>query len=348
MTAAEIVAGIIVFGITLYAWSGLADYGAGFWDLLAGGKSDGRRVRGLIDEVVTPVWEANHVWLIFILVTCWSGFGLLFGAVMTTLFVPLALAVFGIVLRGANFAFRKDAARAGARHVAGWLFGLGAIIVPFFFGTTVGAIMSGRVPANGVGDPLTSWWNPLSITVGVLAVAMSAYLSAVYLVVEADRRGMRGMHDYFRYRALAAGIAALLVGVGAGFALHADSLAMFHRMAHRSWPLLLVGVIALVVTFVMAVRGRARGLRIVAVLGVGALVWSWAVAQYPYLLPFSMTISSGAGADITMKWIIGCFIVACVTVVPLLAYLYVLDQRGNLGEDPTTSVEFSDGTEKRA
>src|SRR4051794_23123210 len=121
MNAAVVVAGIIVFAITLYAWSGLADYGAGFWDLLAGGKDEGRRVRSLIDQVVTPVWEANHVWLIFILVTAWTGFGLMFGAVMTTLFVPLALAALGVVLRGADFALRKDAARAGGRHIAGWL-----------------------------------------------------------------------------------------------------------------------------------------------------------------------------------------------------------------------------------
>lgn len=338
MNAAVVVAGIIVFGITLYAWSGLADFGAGFWDLVAGGKTDGRRVRALIDEVVTPVWEANHVWLIFILVTCWTGFGLLFGAVMTTLFVPLSLAALGIVLRGASFALRKDAAREGGRHIAGWLFGLGAIITPFFFGTTVGAIISGRVPATGVGDPVSSWWNPVSVTVGLLAVAMSAFLSAVYLVVESTRRGVHELRAYFRIRAVVAGVVGLLCGVAAAVALHADALQMFDRLAHRSWPLLIIGVVALGATLLMALRGAARGLRIVAALGVAALVWSWAVAQYPYLLPFSMTIASGSGANITMKWLIGWFVVATVTVIPLLVYLYVLDQRGQLGEDPTTGV----------
>jgi cytochrome d ubiquinol oxidase subunit II len=335
--AAVAVAGVMVFGITLYAWSGIADFGAGFWDLTAGGGRQGRRVRSLIDEVVTPVWEANHVWLIFILVFFWTGFGKAFGPVMTTLFVPLALGALGIVLRGANFALRKDAARAGARNAAGWLFGLGAIITPFFFGTAVGAILAGRVPADGSGDPVSSWWNWTSITVGVLTVALAAFLSAAYLVVESVRRHVPELHAYFRVRALAAGAVALAAGVVAGFALHHDQLTMFHRLVHRSVALLVIGVLALALTFLIALRGRARWLRVAAALGVACLVWAWAVAQYPYLLPFSLTISDGAGANATMDWLLGWFGVAAVTVIPLIIVLYTLDQRGNLVEDPTTS-----------
>ncbi len=338
MNADIAVACILVLGITLYAWSGFADFGAGFWDLTAGGKAGGQRARGLIDEVITPIWEANHVWLIYILVLLWTGFGAAFGPIMTTLFVPLSLAALGIVLRGANFALRKDAARAGVRQVTGWLFGLGAIITPFFFGTAIGAIMSGRVPPDGSGDPVTSWWNPVSITVGLLAVAMGAFLSATYLVVESARRGVHELHGYFRIRALVAGVVAFACGIAAGIALHADQLTMFQRLVHRSIALLVVGVLALAVTFVMALRGKARGLRVVAALGVAALIWAWAVAQYPYLLPFGLTISAGAGASITMDWLIGWFIVAVVTVIPTLIFLYVLDQRGDLGEDPTTSA----------
>jgi cytochrome bd ubiquinol oxidase subunit II len=341
VNAAVGVAMMIVLGITLYAFSGIADYGAGFWDLTAGGKRHGRRVRALIDEVITPVWEANHVWLIFILVTLWTGFGAAFGPIMTTLFVPLSLAALGIVLRGANFALRKDAARRRGRYVAGWLFGLGAIITPFFFGASVGAIMGARVPPDGSGDPVTSWWNPVSITVGLLAVSMGAFLSASYLVVECARRGAPELREHFRIRALIAGIVALACGIAAGIALHADQPEMFHRLIHRSWALLAVGVLALAATFVMSARGIARGLRVVAALGVAALVWSWAVAQYPYLLPFKLTISAGAGANITMKWLLGWFVVALVTVIPLIVFLYVLDQRGDLGEDPMTSVEHA-------
>ncbi|HEY2791606.1 MAG TPA: cytochrome d ubiquinol oxidase subunit II [Micromonosporaceae bacterium] len=338
MTAAVAVAIVMVIGITLYAFTGIADYGAGFWDLTAPGGSRGRRVRALIDEVITPIWEVNHVWLIFILITFWTAFGAAFGPVMTTLFVPLALAALGIVLRGANFALRKDAAREGARHLAALLFGLGAIITPFFFGTAVGAFITGRVPPDGSGDPVTSWWNAVSITVGLLTVAMGAFLSAAYLVVESTRRGVPELRDYFRIRAVVAGAIGLACGIASAIALHADQPEMFNRLLHRSLALLIIGVLALAATLVMAMRGIGRGLRIVAALGVAALVWAWAVAQYPYLLPFRLTIAAGAGASVTLHWVLGWFVVAVIVVIPLLVLLYVLDQRGDLGEDPTTSA----------
>lgn len=337
MTAGDAVAIIVLLAITAYACSGIPDFGAGFWDLTAGGRRGGRAARALIDEAITPVWEANHVWLIYVLVVTWTAFGAAFGSIMTTLFVPFLLAALGIVLRGANFALRKDAARAGGRHLAAWLFGIGAIITPFFFGTAVGAIMAGRVPSNGRGNPASAWWNATSITVGVLVVAVATFLSAAYLVAESDRRGAAELHDYFRNRAAVAGIVGLLAGIAAAFALHADSLRMFHRFAHRSIPLLAVGVIALAVTFVMAVLGRTRRIRIPAIIGVTALVWAWGVAQYSYLLPFSMTISSGAGASASLRWLLIWFLVALVVLVPFLVVLFVLDQRGELGEDPTTS-----------
>ena len=240
MTAANLVAGVIVIGITLYAWSGIADFGAGFWDLIAGGKAAAGGARALIDEVITPVWEANHVWLIYILVVTLDRRSAPRSApIMTTLFVPFALAALGIVLRGANFALRKDAARAGGRHVAAWLFGIGAIITPFFFGTALGAIMSGRVPPNGSGNPATSWWNAMSITVGVLTVAVGAFLSATYLVVESARRGVPELREYFRVRALVAGIVGAVVRCRRRRSrCTSRNRSMFHRLIHRSIPLL--------------------------------------------------------------------------------------------------------------
>jgi cytochrome d ubiquinol oxidase subunit II len=337
VTAANLVAGVIVIGITLYAWSGIADFGAGFWDLIAGNKAQGLRARSLIDEVITPVWEANHVWLIYILVVTWTAFGGAFGSIMTALFVPLALAALGIVLRGANFALRKDAVRSGARQWSGWLFGIGAVMTPFFFGTAVGAIMSGRVPPNGVGNPVNAWVNAVSITTGLLTVAVGAFTSACYLVVESARRGVPELREYFRIRALIAGVVALLCGVAVAIALRVQERSMFNRITSRSIPLIVLGVLALITAFVMARRGVARGLRVVAAVGVGALVWAWAIAQYPYLLPFRLTIAEGAGSTTSMKWLLGWFIVALVTVIPMLIVLYTLDQRGHLGEDPGTS-----------
>jgi cytochrome bd ubiquinol oxidase subunit II len=333
MTAANGVAAILVLAVTIYACSGLADYGAGFWDLVAGGRERGRRPRALIDTALTPIWEANHVWLVFLLVTCWTGFGVAFGAIMSTLFVPLALAALGIVLRGANFALRKDAAHAGVRHLSGWLFGIGSVLTPFFLGAALGGVLSARVPRDATAsNELTSWWNPTSITVGLLAVAMGAFLSAVYLVVEAHRRGLPKLRDYFRVRAAAAGAVGLLLGAAALAALRADEQRMFDRVTGRGWPLIVAGILALGVTFLFAVRGVNRGVRVAAAVGVASLVWTWGVAQYPYLLPFELTIADGAGAAVTLRWLLAWFVVALLLLVPGLALLYVLDQRGELSE----------------
>src|SRR3954470_8604565 len=196
MTAATAVAVIMVLAITLYACSGLADYGAGFWDLIAGGRDRGRSPRELSDAAVTPVWEANHVWLIFLLVLCWTAFGPAFASIMSTLFIPLALAALGIVLRAASFAMRKDAARAGARHLAGWLFGIGSVLTPFCLGAALGGIMTGRVPlGNAAGNEVSSWLNATSVAIGLLAVATGAFLSGVYLVAETHRRGAPDLRD---------------------------------------------------------------------------------------------------------------------------------------------------------
>jgi cytochrome d ubiquinol oxidase subunit II len=351
MDSPTAVAAVLVLAITLYACSGLADYGAGLWDITSGGRERGQRPRALIDASVTPVWEANHVWLIFALVLSWTAFGPAFASIMTTLFIPFALAALGIVLRAASFAMRKDAARARARHVAGWLFGIGSVLTPFCLGAALGGVVTGRVPpGNATGNELTSWWNATSIAVGLLAVAIGAFVAAVYLVAEARRRDLPQLEEQFRIRALAGGGAALVLGVIALVALYADQPQMFDRFVDRSWPLLVLGVLALAGAFLLATRGTVRGLRLVAAIGVAALVWAWAVAQYPYLLPFSMTIGAGSAAPITLRWVLVWFVVALLTVGPALVLLYRLDQLSELGEDPETSrrqVEDGDAPANR-
>src|SRR6478735_8528266 len=188
MTWADAAAVVLFFGVTAYALFGGADFGAGFWDLTAGGTNRGERPRGVIDQSIGPVWEANHVWLIFVFVVLWTSFPEAYASITLTLFVPLSLAAFGIVLRGASFAFRKSVFRTRDRRNFGAAFAFGSLLVPFFFGTVAGAIATGRVPAGGkAGDPWDSWTNPTSLLGGVLAVVAVAYLSSVFLVFDARR-----------------------------------------------------------------------------------------------------------------------------------------------------------------
>src|SRR5829696_5789178 len=197
-------AAVILFtAITMYAILGGADFGAGFWDLVAGGTKRGERPREVIDHSIGPVWEANHVWLIFVFVVLWTCFPEAYASIMLTLFVPLTIAAFGIVLRGASFAFRKSVVTLRDRRLFGALFAASSVLVPYCMGAVAGGIASGRVPAGGqAGDPVDSWINPTSVVTGLLAVAAVAYLAAVYLVWEARLRGDAELAEYFRRRAL--------------------------------------------------------------------------------------------------------------------------------------------------
>src|SRR3954470_17064591 len=177
------VAAVILFAaVTLYAILGGADFGAGFWDLIAGGAERGEEPREVIDHSIAPVWEANHVWLIFVFVLLWTCFPEAYASITLTLFVPLTIAAFGIVLRGASFAFRKVVFRTRDRRNFGAAFALSSVLVPYCFGAVVGGIASGRVPSGGrAGDPWDSWVNPTSIVVGLLVVCLDAYLAAFFL-----------------------------------------------------------------------------------------------------------------------------------------------------------------------
>src|SRR3954453_23316218 len=329
-TAAAVV---LFIGILAYAVFGGADFGAGFWDLVAGGAERGARPRAQIEHSIGPVWEANHVWLIFVLVIAWTAFGPAFAAVMSTLFVPLALAALGIVLRGSGFAFRKVARRLGARRAAGAAFALSSVLTPFFLGTAVGGIASGRVPADGVGDRFTSWFNVTSVTIGLLFVATCAYLSAVLLTVAPRRVVGPDLERYFRVRALGAAIATGALAIACLVVLHSDARYIFDGLTGKALPLTIVSAVLGAAALVALVRGVPRGTRFLAGGAVAAVVWGWGVAQRPYLLPKSLTIDKAAGAHDTLVVVMVVFVIAVVVVLPSLGLLYPLAQRGMVQED---------------
>jgi cytochrome bd ubiquinol oxidase subunit II len=333
LSAADAVAGVLWVGVTLYAVFGGADFGGGFWALASGGGERGRRARDLVDWAIGPVWEANHVWLIFMLVTLWTGFPEAFGSLMSTLFIPLSLVALGIVLRGAGFAFHRVAARRSGRRFAEWAFAISSVLTPFFMGTVVGAVASGRVPVgNAAGDALTSWLNPVSLVLGALFVITGAYLAAVFLVSDARRLGDEDLVDYFSVRARAAAVVAGLVAVGGLFALRADARFVYDGLTSEGLPLVISSLVFGLGALVLLWRGQ-RDVRPLAVAAVVAVIWGWGVAQHPYLLPTTLTISSGAAASATLTAVLVVFGAAVVIVLPALGLLYVLDQRSLLEEE---------------
>ena len=334
MTIANAVAVVLIVGATLYAVLGGADFGAGFWSLLAGGGDRGRRPRALIDWAIGPVWEANHVWLIFVLVVLWTGFPSAFEAIFSTLFIPLSLAALGIVLRGAGFAFQHTARRARGRALATTVFGAASLLTPFFMGTVVGAIAGGRVPVgNAAGDAVTSWLNTLSLLTGALFVATGAYLASVFLVSDARRAHTPDLERYFKRRAL---VSALVTGALAAVnlvPLHSHARSVFDGLKGDGLPLVILSVVCGSAVIFLLQRGARRGARVLAAGAVSAVIWGWAVAQHPYLLPPSLTISDAAAPSATLKTLLIVFGVAILVVIPSIGLLFALVQRNLVEEE---------------
>jgi cytochrome bd ubiquinol oxidase subunit II len=327
----DAVAVVLFVGVTAYAIFGGADFGAGFWDLIAGGATRGERPRALVDYSIGPVWEANHVWLIFCLVVLWTAFSETFASITLTLFVPLTLAALGIVLRGSGFAFRKVVFRARDRRNLGAAFALSSVLVPYCFGAVAGAIASGRVPAGAkAGDPWSSWINPTSILGGVLAVTVCAYLAAVYLVSDAGRLGDASLVEYFRQRAVVAAVVAGPMAMVGIFVLHADARYLFDGLTSRALPLVVASAVCGVASLVLLVRNAHRYARVLAIGAVASVVVAWGVAQWPYLLPQTLKVSQGAAPSATLAAVLVVFGLAVVIILPSLALLYVLDQRSLL------------------
>jgi len=333
VSTADAVAGVLWVGVTLYAVFGGADFGAGFWSLFAGSGERGKRARALIDWAIGPVWESNHVWLIFVLVVLWTAFSSAFSALFSTLFIPLSLAAFGIVLRGAGFAFHRLAPSARERRISQALFGISSLLTPFFMGTVVGAVASGRVPlGNAEGDPVTSWLNAVSLLTGALFVATSVYLAAVFLVSDSRRAGDADLERYFTARALGAAVAAGALAVAGIFVFRADAGYIYDGLVGEALPLVIISAVCGLGVLALLRRGAHRGARALAVGAVAAVIWAWGVAQYPYLLPETLTISDGAADSSTLTEVLIVFGVAVVLVLPALGLLYVLSQRSMLEE----------------
>jgi cytochrome d ubiquinol oxidase subunit II len=312
-------------GLSCYGLFAGADFGGGAWDLLAG-RDDRQRRR--VEHSIGPVWEANHVWLIFVVVLLWTCFPTVFAAVMSTLYIPLTLAALGIIARGSSFAFRKVTEQPGLRRLFGGLFALSSVFTPFFLGTVAGAVASGRVPLGvAAGDPVTSWTGPSSLLGGVLAVLACAYLAAVYLCADAVRAGEPEVAAAFRARALATGVATGVVALAGIWILRADAPLLFAGLTGRALPLVVFSAVAGIAEFPLLWRRRYGIARMVAAAAVVAVLWGWGAAQYPTMLEPDVTVGTSAATDSVLAPVLIVLAVGAVILIPSLWWLYSMFSR---------------------
>lgn len=347
MVLADLALVVLMVGVVLYAVLGGADFGAGFWDLTAGGAERGARLRGMVKFAMGPVWEANHVWLIFILVVFWTAFPAAFGPVMEALYVPLFLAAVGIIFRGAAFAVRGEAATIGEARLMGATFALASVLTPFFLGTVIGAVAAGQVPLEGEAGPFEAWSGPVPLYIGLLAVVSGAYMSAVFLAGDAVRAGAADMVAAFRRRALGAAIAAGVLAL-AGLPLVAAQAPELHDGLTSGAGLVMVAASALagIVTIGLVWSNRFERARFTSAAAVGAIVAGWALAQRPDFLPGELPFADAAANDATLVALLAAVAVALIILIPALTLLYRLVLSGRLDSEfrPITAGDPSEGS----
>jgi cytochrome d ubiquinol oxidase subunit II len=323
----------ILIGLTLYVVLGGADFGAGFWQLLAGPRGD--RVRDHAHDSIAPVWEANHVWLIFVLTVMWTAYPRAFGAIASTLCVPLFIGAIGIVMRGATYALRAGARSQRERRTIDLVFALSSVIVPFAFGTVIGAVATLRVPDRvGVGGALSSWTSSTSLIVGALAVATSAYLAAVFMAADAQRvergREEESLIAGLRARALVAGIVAGAIALAGLAVIHSDAHFLYTRLLHGvALVVVIVSAAAGLVTLALVAARRFEPARFTAALAVAAVVAGWALAQRPLVLR-GLTVRQAAAPHDTLVLVVISVLAGAVLLFPSLSLLFRLVLAGRL------------------
>ena len=319
-----IIAGVMVASLVLYALLGGADYGGGVWDLFAFGPR-ARRQRELIAEAISPVWEANHVWLILVIVVLFTAFPPAFATIATALHIPLTLMLIGIVLRGTAFTFRTyDVQRDDVQRRWSLVFSIASIITPILLGTILGAIASGTIRvengavASGFVNP---WLAPFPLSVGFFALALFAFLAAVYLTVEAREQELQ---EDFRWRALLSGV---IVGILAltVFILAKTGAPTVRAGISRTWWALglhLLTAIFATSAFVALWTRRYRLARFCAAAQVTMILLGWAFAQFPNIVEPDITISSGAAPPLTLELLLGALILGAIVLFPSYFYLF--------------------------
>jgi cytochrome d ubiquinol oxidase subunit II len=318
-----IIAGAMVTSLILYALLGGADYGGGVWDLFAFGRRAPEQ-RALVAHAIGPVWEANHVWLILVIVILFTAFPPAFAAISTALHIPLTLLLFGIVLRGATFTFRAhDVQRDNVQRRWSLVFSIASIITPLFLGITLGAIASGtiRVQNSILSGLFSSWLAPFPVAVGFFALSLFAFLAAVYLTLETPDYELQ---EDFRLRALIAGVAVAVLAWTV-FLLAGTGAPTVRTGISRSWWALALhfftAVVALGAFYSLWTRKYTLA-RVCAAAQATLILLGWALAQYPYLVEPDITIASAAAPRITLQLLLGALAAGAILLFPSYYYLF--------------------------
>lgn len=324
MSLADAVAAVMFAAIIAYAVLGGADFGSGIWDLVAGRDQSGGATRRLIDRAIGPVWEANHVWLIVVLVILWTAFPESYVALIQSLSIPFWLVAIGIVMRGAAFAFRKVAPTFRFAQVAGAVFALSSLVTPFFLGMIAGAVASGRVRLDEPAGLWSSWLTVTSVLGGVLAVFACAFLAGVFLAAEASVLSMPDLAEELRRRTLILGVVMGIVAIVAIVPLERDAPTVFDGLTGRAVGVVALSAAAGASTLALLRNSRLREARISAAVSIASIVLGWGLAQYPWLLVDEVTIDDAAGSRAALVGLIVTTGIAVVLVLPALVYLFVL------------------------
>jgi cytochrome bd ubiquinol oxidase subunit II len=316
-------------GLAFYTVLGGADFGAGFWQLTAGRGRQANAVREHAHSAMAPVWEANHVWLIFVLTVVWTAYPTAFGSIFSTLSIPLFIAAVGIIFRGLTYALRAGAAGPRELGAIDTVFSISSVLTPFALGAAVGGIASGRVPVgNAAGSQFSSWLNPTSILIGVIAVASAAYLAAVFLCADATERKDQKLEERFRRRALGAGVVTGIIAFAGLGVIASDAHRIFHGLTSGFG---LVALVASLTTLALVWRRQYEPARYSAAVAVAAIIAGWALAQSPIFLP-GLTIEAAAAPRTTLIAVIVAVLGGAVILFPSLALLFRLLLSGRLAE----------------
>jgi cytochrome d ubiquinol oxidase subunit II len=339
----DLMLGLLIVALAAYAVLGGADFGAGFWDLTAGSAERGARLRGLVKRSMGPVWEANHVWLIAVLVIMWTCFPHAFGPLMETLYVPLFLAAVGIIMRGAAFALRGEAATIAEARALGATFALSSVLVPFFLGCAIGAVASGVVPADGDPSiPFSSWTGGTALWTGALAVATGAYLAAVFLGGDAVRADLPDLTAAFKKRALGAAAVTGLLAISGLFVVKSDVPHLYDGLTSgAALVAVIASALAGVVTLWLIWANRFEVARYSSGVAVGATLAAWALAQRPDFLPGAVTLKQAAAGDATLLATLVVLVLALAVIIPSMALLFRLSLDDSLKEpfEPITGTK---------